>query len=135
MGKTVINDPTGENNNGMPTFSWGCAPKDVYATRRQLAKMGLRKGGQDVAAVIPNAYLFGRRRTVYLYRIDLAKPQYTKTPAKLAAVQTAANSRKTCDGPCQRRWPELDYVPREGLCEDCRDGKYGPLYTEEDQAA
>lgn len=123
MAKTFFNDPTGEEHNGMPTFTWGQAPRDVYATRRQLAARGLRKGGQDVAAEM-HCYIHGRERVVYLYRIDLAKPQFAKTPAKLAAVQTAAKSRYRCDGPCGRRWPELEYIPRFGTCNDCRDGKY-----------
>ncbi len=131
MATTIINDPTGEQHNGMPTFTWGCAPRDVYATRRQLAKMGLRKGGQDIAAVIV-ANIKRRRRQIHLYRIDLAKPQFTKTPAKLAAVQTAAKSRYRCDGPCGRRWPELEYIPRFGICFDCAAGEYGPLTADTD---
>jgi hypothetical protein len=120
-----FNDPTGEDHNGMPTFTWDMAPRDVYATRRQLAAMGLRKGGQDVAAEI-HCYIKGKFRVVYLYRIDLAKPQFAKTPAKLAAVQTAAKSRYKCDGPCRRRWPEMEYIPRFGICNDCRDSQYAP---------
>jgi|SRR5690349_8464650 len=128
--KIVINDPTGEHHDGMPTFSWGMAPAAVYATRRQLAEMGLRKAVREHAAEV-HGYCKGKWTIMYLYRIDRAKPQFAKTPAKLAAVQTAAKSRYKCDGPCKRRWPELEYIPRFGLCHDCRDGKYGPI-TDED---
>ena len=127
----IIEDPTGDRY-GLPTFRWGHAPEG-YATRRQLAAMGLRAGGQDVAAQLLRAR---RRRptqplTAYLYRIDLAKPRRPFTEAKRAAVWTAAHSRKKCDGPCGRKWPELVYVPRFGVCEECRDGKHGPLTIEE----
>jgi hypothetical protein len=132
--RVIIEDPTGERY-GLPTYHWGHAPEGL-ATRRQLAKMGLRKGGQDVAAQMLRAR---KRRpaeplTAYLYRIDLALPRRPFTEAKLAAVWTAAHSRKKCDGPCGRRWPELEYVPRFGLCNECRDGKYGPITFEEDAA-
>lgn len=129
MARTIINDPTGELNNGMPTFAWGSAPRDVYATRRQLAQKGLRKGGQPVAAVMIRPRSGGKRGDLvaYLYLIELAKPQFTKSPAKLAAVHTAAKARCRCEGPCRRRWPELDYIPRFGICEACTAGEYGPL--------
>lgn len=130
--RIIIEDPTGERY-GLPTYHWNHAPEGL-ATRRQLAKMGLRKGGQEIAAQMLRA----RKRkpqnplTAYLYRIDLAKPQYTKTPAKLAAVWTAARSRYKCDGPCGRRWPELDYIPRAGyFCNQCEAGEYGPTIQED----
>lgn len=131
MARTIINDPTGELNDGMPTFTWGCAPRDVYATRRQLAAMGLRKGGQDVAAVM-YGWCHGVRTEMHLYRIDQAKPRRPFTPAKLEAVWKAARSRYKCDGPCNRKWPEMEIIPRGGLCEDCRDGKYGPITSDDD---
>lgn len=130
----IIEDPTGELY-GIPTYHWKNAPEGL-ATRRQLAAKGLRKGGQDIAAQVLRARKWRPTEPLaaYLYRIDQAKPQFTKTPAKLAAVWTAAHSRKKCDGPCARKWPELEYVPRFGLCNECRDGKYGPLYAEEEAA-
>jgi hypothetical protein len=56
-----------------------------------------------------------------LYRRDLAKPQFAKTPAKLAAVWIAAQSRRRCVE-CPRT--DLDYIPRQGApafgrCWDC----------------
>lgn len=119
MAKTIINDPTGERNDGRPTFVWGHADRKVYATRRQLGKMDKRKGGQDVAAVM-YGWCHGVRTVMYLYRIDLALPRRPWTPAKQAAVQKAANSRKKCDA-CGLAWPALTYVPHRGVCNDCTD--------------
>lgn len=52
------------------------------------------------------------------YDTGRARPKFRLTAAKLAAVHTAARSRRRCDlcGP-------VDYIPREGICEDCRDGQ------------
>jgi hypothetical protein len=116
VARTIINDPTGERY-GIPTFTWGSAPRNIYATRRQLTAMGLRKAGQDVAAEM-HGHCHGVPTVMYLYRIDLAKPRRPWTPAKQAAVQAAANSRKKCDS-CGARWPQLDYVPRAGICNPC----------------
>lgn len=124
MAKTIINDPTGERHNGTPTFVWGCADRAVYATRRQLAAMGKRKAGQDVAAVM-YGWCHGVRTEMHLYRIDLAKPRRPWTTAKQQAVQTAANARKKCDK-CGSRWPELQYVPHNGVCNDCTDATDRP---------
>lgn len=134
--RVIIEDPTGERYGDIPTYHWNNAPEGL-ATRRQLAAKGLRKGGQQIAAqmIRPRKRRPAEPLVAYLYRIDQAKPQFTKTPAKLAAVWTAARSRYKCDGPCHRQWPELDYIPRFGLCNDCRDGKHGPLFTEEENAA
>jgi hypothetical protein len=41
-------DPTGDRY-GIPTYPWKYAP-DGYATRRGLRALGLRPGGQPVAA-------------------------------------------------------------------------------------
>lgn len=111
----ITMDPTGELH-GIPTYIWGMAPEGL-ATRRQLAAMGLRKNGQAPVAQVRRGRLIG-----YLYRIDLAAPQFTKTPAKLAAVHTAARSRQKCAGPCGRT--DLGYIPRQaapcwGVCWDC----------------
>lgn len=119
MAKTIINDPTGERHNGLPTFTWGSADKKVYATRRQLGRLGLRKAGQDVAAVM-YGWCHGVPTEMHLYLIDLAKPRRPWTPAKQQAVQTAANARKKCDK-CGARWPQLQYVPHNGVCNDCTD--------------
>lgn len=117
MATVVINDPDGTLN-GLPTFHWGDAPRDLYATRRMLSDMGKRKNGQDPAAIMIRL----RRRKphrpliAYLYRIDKAAPKRPFTEAKKRAVHTAARSRRRCDycGP-------VPYIPRHGICEDCRE--------------
>lgn len=127
----MINDPTGERHNGMPTFSWGCVDRTKYATRRQLTALGLRKGGQDVAAEMWG-WCKGHKQVVYFYLISEAKPRRPWTPAKQAAVTKAARSRYRCDGPCRRVWPEMEVIPRGGMCDDCRAGRYGPLTHDDD---
>jgi hypothetical protein len=118
---TVITfDPAGEIH-GLPTYPWQAAPAGM-ATRRQLAAQGLRPNGQDPAAQV----LRPRRRrpplVAYLYRVDLAAEKRPFTPAKHAAVLTAARSRQVCHGPCGRR--DLGYIPPEFTgrrCWDCVD--------------
>lgn len=120
---TVVTlDPTGEIH-GLPTFPWRGAPEGM-ATRRQLGAQGLRPNGQSPAAQV----LRPRRRrpaeplVAYLYRVDLAAPKRPMTPAKQAAVMTAARSRQVCVGPCGRR--DLGYIPPECTgrqCWDCVD--------------
>lgn len=111
----LIGDPSGERY-GIPAFHRNSWPAG-YATRRQLAEKGLRKGGQE-----PAAWLISRGRIfAYLYLIEKAKPQFRKTPAKLAAVWTAARSRQRCHQ-CERTG--LGYVPQQtapawGRCNDC----------------
>lgn len=112
----VITDPAGELHGGLATYVWRMAPEGL-ATRRQLATMGLRKNGQDPVAQIRR----GGRLFAYLYRVDLAAPQFTKTEAKMAAVHTAARARRRCHQ-CQRT--DLTYIPRQaapawGRCWDC----------------
>ena len=107
MPKVITLDPAGDLH-GLPTFPWQAAPAGM-ATRRQLAAQGLRPNGQDPAALV----LRPRRRrpplVAYLYRVDLAAPKRPFTPAKRAAVLTAARSRQVCAGPCGRR--DLGYIP------------------------
>lgn len=60
-------DPTGEHHGGTPTYPWRMAPADEgLATRRQLRALGLRIGGQPVAAQI-----LCRRGTRYAVRVPL----------------------------------------------------------------
>ncbi|WSA82243.1 hypothetical protein OG930_13050 [Streptomyces sp. NBC_01799] len=76
-------------------YRWHLAP-DGLATRRQLRAMGLRPGGQDVAAELKRPR---RRRgplVAYLYRIDLAKPVRPMTPGRRAALDAAMTARRTC---------------------------------------
>lgn len=91
-----FHDPTGTRY-GLPTYPWNLAP-DGLATRRQLRAMGLRPGGQDVAAQIMWRSRRSRTgvRTAYLYRIDAAKPVRPMTEAKRAALARANAARRTC---------------------------------------
>jgi hypothetical protein len=118
-------DPTGARF-GIPTFPYRLAP-DGMATRRQLRILGLRPGGQDIAA-----QLMWRSRRVrgvrvaYLYRIDLAKPVRPMTPAKWAALALANAARRTCPA-CKA---DAGYVIATslGMCVPC-------AYPEEQRAA
>ncbi|MFD0415838.1 RRQRL motif-containing zinc-binding protein [Streptomyces sp. NPDC127108] len=79
----------------LPVFRWRSAP-DGYATVRQLRALGLRPGGQDVAAQLERPR---RRRgplVAYLYRIDRAKPVRPMTPARWAALAKANRARRIC---------------------------------------
>lgn len=89
-------DPTGARY-GIPTFPWKLAP-DGYATRRQLRDLGLRPGGQPVAAQLMRR---SRRRKsgvsiAFLYRVDLAKPVRPMTSRKWGALALAMLARRTC---------------------------------------
>ncbi|MFD7977518.1 RRQRL motif-containing zinc-binding protein [Streptomyces sp. NPDC059071] len=103
---------------GLPVYRWRLAP-DGYATYRQLRAMGLRPGGQDVAAQLERPR---RRRgplVAYLYRIDRAKPVRPMTPAKRAALERANASQRICPN-CRR---DAGYrIPRSlGMCVPCAD--------------
>ncbi|MFD8473390.1 RRQRL motif-containing zinc-binding protein [Streptomyces globisporus] len=102
----------------LPVYPWHLAP-DGLATRRQLRALGLRPGGQDVAAEVQRPR---RRRgplVAYLYRIDRAKPVRPMTPARAAALEVAMLARRTC--PTCRT--DVGYcVPRSlGMCVPCSD--------------
>ncbi|MCK8438019.1 hypothetical protein G3I77_34925 [Streptomyces sp. D2-8] len=100
----------------LPVYRWRLAP-DGLATRRQLRALGLRPGGQDVAAQVERPR---RRRdplVAYLYRIDTAKPVRPMTPAKWAALAKANAARRICPE-CRR---DAGYVipPALGMCTSC----------------
>ncbi|MEV0009809.1 RRQRL motif-containing zinc-binding protein [Streptomyces sp. NPDC047973] len=102
----------------LPVYRWHLAPEGL-ATRRQLRALGLRPGGQDVAAEVQRPR---RRRgplVAYLYRIDLARPVRPMTPARQAALAKAMTARRTC--PTCRR--DAGYcIPRSlGMCVPCSD--------------
>lgn len=102
----------------IPEYRWRLAP-DGLATRRQLRALGLRPGGQEVAAEVQRSR---RRRgplVAYLYRIDRAKPVRPMTPARRAALATAMAARRTCPN-CRR---DAGYcIPRSlGMCVPCSD--------------
>ncbi|MEU5397496.1 RRQRL motif-containing zinc-binding protein [Streptomyces tibetensis] len=109
----------------LPVYRWRLAP-DGLATRRQLRALGLRPGGQDVAAQVERPR---RRRdplVAYLYRIDTAKPVRPMTPAKWAALAKANAARRICPE-CRR---DAGYVvpPSLGMCTPC-------AYPDEQRAA
>ena len=108
-------DPTGDRH-GIPTYPYHWAPKGLL-TRRQLRALGLRPGGQQVAAQI----LWRRgKRVAYLYREDLAQPKRNPTPAQLAAIDRALRARRVCPT-C--RTEKSYYIPRSlGECLDCAHG-------------
>ncbi|MFH8729408.1 RRQRL motif-containing zinc-binding protein [Streptomyces termitum] len=102
----------------LPVYRWRLAPEGL-ATRRQLRAMGLRPGGQDVAAELERPR---RRRgplVAYLYRIDLARPVRPMTPAKRAALAAANAARRVCPQ-CGR---DAGYrIPTSlGMCVPCAD--------------
>ncbi|ADU08648.1 hypothetical protein ML5_3131 [Micromonospora sp. L5] len=112
--RAAFHDPDGARY-GIPTYWWRGAPPG-YATRRQLRAAGLRPGGQPVAAQILWAGV-GGIRAAYLYRLDLAAPKRTATPAQLRAVRAALLARRTCPTCRQVRGY---YIPRSlGECLSC----------------
>ncbi|MDF9871483.1 RRQRL motif-containing zinc-binding protein [Streptomyces sp. 196(2019)] len=102
----------------LPVYRWRLAP-DGLATRRQLRALGLRPGGQDVAAQLERPR---RRRgplVAYLYRVDRARPVRPMTPGRAAALAAAMQARRTC--PTCRT--DVGYcLPRSlGMCVPCHD--------------
>lgn len=100
----------------LPVYRWRLAP-DGYATYRQLRALGLRPGGQGVAATLERPR---RRRgplVAYLYLIDRAKPVRPMTPGRWAALAAANRARRTCPV-CGR---DAGYVipPSLGACVPC----------------
>ncbi|MDL2080776.1 RRQRL motif-containing zinc-binding protein [Streptomyces sp. GXMU-J15] len=88
-------DPTGTRY-GIPTYPWTLAPAGL-ATRRQLRALGLRPGGQPVAAQVMRVNRrTGTDRVAYLYRVDLAKPVRPMTSRKWGALALAMLARRTC---------------------------------------
>lgn len=104
---------------GLILLSWGLAPRDRLATRRQLRAVGLRPGGQD-----PVALLYFRHSPACtkvfasLYLIAAAKPVRAMTPAKHAAVGKALAARRRC---VQCGEDTGVYLPRDNhRCDPCR---------------
>ncbi len=75
-----------------PRYRWRCAPAHLR-TRRQLAAVGLRPNGQDIAGFLPYRR-HGRACVAYLYDINLAAPKRRATPAQLAALARANRERQ-----------------------------------------
>ncbi|GAQ73982.1 hypothetical protein PV735_30135 [Streptomyces turgidiscabies] len=100
----------------LPVFRWRLAP-DGYATYRQLRALGLRPGGQQVAAQVERPRRCRGPLVAYLYRIEHAKPVRPMTPARWAALAKANTARRTCPK-CRR---DAGYViPTSlGMCPAC----------------
>ncbi|MGW2207815.1 RRQRL motif-containing zinc-binding protein [Streptomyces sp. NPDC001781] len=79
----------------LPVYRWRLAP-DGYATRRQLRAVGLRPGGQDVAAQLERPRSRRGPLVAYLYRVDLAKPVRPMTPGRRASLAKANRARRIC---------------------------------------
>ena len=107
-------DPDGAKY-GIPTFPLHMAPEGL-ATRMQLRALGLRPGGQEIAAQLMWRHPRGIA-AAYLYRIDLAKPVRPMTPARWRAHEAMMRPRRTCPA-CRR---DVGYVIRTsiGTCEPC----------------
>jgi hypothetical protein len=104
---------------GVPTFPFRLAPDGLH-TRRQLRALGLRPGGQDIAAQVMWSSRFkGRVMVAYLYRLDLAKPVRPMTPGRHRALAAANAARRSCPA-CRR---DAGYViPTSlGTCVPCHD--------------
>ncbi|KPI00253.1 hypothetical protein OV450_5171 [Actinobacteria bacterium OV450] len=101
---------------GLPVYRWRLAP-DGLATRRQLRALGLRPGGQDVAAQIERPRRKRGPLIAYLYRIELALPVRPMTEAKAAALAKANSARRVCPS-CRR---DAGYVipAHLGVCNPC----------------
>lgn len=96
------------------TYRWGWAPAGL-ATRRQLASLGRRPGGQEPAARI----VWGRgRRVAYLYVIEKSEPKRTPSPAQIASLGKAMAARRWC--PSCRRDVGMCIPIRYGQCEKCQ---------------
>ncbi|MCB5177797.1 RRQRL motif-containing zinc-binding protein [Streptomyces antimicrobicus] len=108
-------DPTGTTY-GIPTYPWRYAP-DGLATRRQLRALGLRPGGQPVAAQLLRPRYRREPLVAYLYRIDRAKPVRPMTSRKWGALALAMLARRTCP---QCRTDAGYVIPASlGMCVRC----------------
>ncbi|MET4669175.1 RRQRL motif-containing zinc-binding protein [Streptomyces sp. PvR018] len=109
----------------LPSYRWHLAPEGL-ATLRQLRALGLRPGGQDVAAVLERPRKRRGPLVAYLYRVDRAKPVRPMTPGRWAALAKANAARQVCPN-CHQ---DAGYrIPTSlGMCVTC-------AYPEEQCAA
>ncbi|GGU87349.1 RRQRL motif-containing zinc-binding protein [Lentzea flava] len=84
-------------HDGLPLLSYGCAPRHLLATYRQLRAMGKRPNGQDPVAVLYVRHNgSGKTSFASLYLIAKAAPVRPMTPAKFAALAKANLARRIC---------------------------------------
>lgn len=86
---------------GRPVFAYRgrpCAVPPGLGTRRQLRAVGLRPGGQDIAAwlLFWHRRPYRRQELAALYRIALAKPVRPMTAGRVLALDRAMAARRTC---------------------------------------
>ena len=79
-------------NSVPPLYPRFCAPQHLK-TRRQLAALGLRPNGQDIAGFVP-FHFGGVEALAALYDINLAAPKRPATPAQLAACAKATREHQ-----------------------------------------
>ncbi|MEV6055766.1 RRQRL motif-containing zinc-binding protein [Streptomyces sp. NPDC052107] len=97
-------------------YRWHLAPEGL-ATVRQLRALGLRPGGQNVAARLERPR---RRRgplVAHLCSIEQAKPVRPMTPAKWAPLAKANAARRRC--PECGRDAGCVIPPSLGMCAPC----------------
>ena len=105
---------------GYGIYGWAWAPVGLL-TRRQLAALGLRPGGQEPAGEIRWRERSDRGpRVAYLYRVEAAKPKRPATPAQLAALDRAMAARRTCRT-CGTEAPYCLPISTGRQCLDCCD--------------
>lgn len=91
-------------HDGLPLLSYGCAPRHLLATYRQLRAQGLRPNGHDPVAVLYVRHNQSKKVSfASLYLIANAAPVRPMTPAKWTALAKANLARRIC-ADCGRDW-------------------------------
>ncbi|MFD9966177.1 RRQRL motif-containing zinc-binding protein [Amycolatopsis sp. NPDC058986] len=109
---------------GLPVLAWGWAPREIFATYRQLRAMGRRPGGHAPVACLR----FQHRREglraqdfALLYLVSRSVPKRTATNDQLNAIALALQARRICQrgrGGCgEEQTYYLSTISR--LCSDC----------------
>jgi hypothetical protein len=108
-----INEVT-MTSKSIPVYPWfDQVPNPNFKTKRQLAELGLRPGGEIRAKVVWNK----GRKFANLYDVSEAKPRQQPSTAQLAALEKAQLARRTCPA-CKT---VLSYIPGRwtGDCPVC----------------
>ncbi|MFB7764237.1 RRQRL motif-containing zinc-binding protein [Streptomyces xiamenensis] len=108
-------DPEGREH-GIPTYPWRQVPRG-YATKRQLAALGLRPGSRQP---VMQALCRGGRRVAFFYAISDALPKRVPTLAQEEALDRAMAARQTCPH-CRVRYPYCLPLRTVGSCAPCAD--------------
>lgn len=105
---------------GLPLLSYGWAPRELLATRRQLRGQDLRPNGADPVAVLYSRHRgSGKVNYSNLWLIETAAPVRPMTTARRTAVETALAARRRCAwcGEDTGRYQPRDQ--RDRLCDAC----------------